>query len=541
MKSHFTALKERHVPQAAFDAQSNTGCMDKTRVRILKEIEAWIKDPDAQPICWIAGMAGTGKTTIAKTVCERVSADPEIMLGGSFFCSRTAGAAQRDIRCVVPTLAQLLSRQSAAFSCTLAAEIGRDPDLQHKHVMVQVKLLLYTPLLALKDSTKPILLVIDALDECGSETVDLDEESHQSVSELLEALVNSSSSSTKLPVKFLLTSRPEIYIRETTVSDKEVSQILRLHAINKEEVDADIHWYITESLNTRLSNKPSIRAMFSESVVENPVQLCDGLFIVASTTIKHTFGAGAALAEVRYKKLLNDSRDGLHARVTGPLDRMYEVILEDAARQDDRAALLQLLAALLSARMALSVAALAGLLALEPCDVRERLSPLHAVVELPEDDNVPGLRTIHASFGDYLFGRASSHIRIPRSLGHETLAHACLHVMAMQLHFNISQSRSSYEPNPTNKPCWIASSLEYACLEWIYHVAAYRPYNGNTTSSAPVFDAKVNEIFRPKFLFWLEVISVLHKVGLASGLLLMAISVVSCFLRRYTFTHYTTG
>ena len=64
-------------------------------MRILKEIDAWIKDPEAQHICWITGMAGTGKTSIAKTICERASTDPDTMLGGSFFCSRTGISAQR--------------------------------------------------------------------------------------------------------------------------------------------------------------------------------------------------------------------------------------------------------------------------------------------------------------------------------------------------------------------------------------------------------------------------------------------------------------
>ena len=200
--------------------------MKKTRVRILNEIDEWIKDPDAQKICWITGMAGTGKTTIAKTVCERATADPDIVLGGSFFCSRTGVAAQRDISCVIPTLVQLLACQSIEFSHAVADEITRDRDLQHKHVTVQVEQLLYTPLLYLQNSSTHIIFVIDALDECGGEQVGLTDEIHHSVSELLEALVRSATNSVKLPVKFLVTSRPETHIRETSVSDAEVSQIL---------------------------------------------------------------------------------------------------------------------------------------------------------------------------------------------------------------------------------------------------------------------------------------------------------------------------
>jgi len=389
--------------------------MEKTRVRILKEIDAWIKDPDAQRICWITGMAGTGKTTITKTVCERASADPDVVLGGSFFCSRTGVAAQRDIRCVIPTLVQLLARQSIVFSQSLAEEIANDQDLQHKHVTVQVKQLLYTPLTAAKDSHTSIVFVIDALDECGDMISDLNEESHQAVSEMLEALVTSAPTAVRLPVKFLVTLRPETHIRETPVSDADFSQILRLHAVNKDEVDADINRYITGTLNTKLFGKADIRAYFTDSVVDDLVRLCDGLFIVAATALKHTFGAGANVAEARFQKLLNDSRNGFNLTAAAPLDRMYKVILEDAVSEDatELSGLLNLLASLLSARMALSVAALADIVGQKSSDVRASMSHLHAVVDVPDDDHVPGLRTVHTSFGDYLFGRAPVHIRIP--------------------------------------------------------------------------------------------------------------------------------
>jgi len=534
-----SALKERHIPRAVYDAQSNPSCMDKTRVRILNEIDAWIKDPDAQRICWITGMAGTGKTTIAKTVCERASGDLDIVLGGSFFCSRTGIAAQRDVRCVVPTLARLLARKSIDFSRALADMLARDGDLQHKHVTVQVKQLLYTPLLALKGSNTPVLFVIDALDECGDTISGLHEESHQAVSEMLEALVTSAPAAVRLPVKFLVTSRPETHIRETPVSDADFSQILRLHAVDKEEVDADIDRYITATLNAKLSGRSGIRAHFTETVVDDLVKLCDGLFIVAATALKHTFGAGASAAEGRFRNLLNNSRDGLSVSAAAPLDRMYKIILDDAATEDaeELSGLLRLLASLLSARMALSVAALADILGQKPSDVRASMSRLHAVVDVPDDDDVPGLRTVHASFGDYLFDRAPVHIRIPRSHGHIALVHGCLNIMRDRLHFNVSQSISSYEPNPTTKPDSITLSLEYACLHWAHHIVGSKSHENGATSCTP-FDTRIGQIFRPKFFFWLEVLSVLHRVGLAYGLLTSAASVVSCFLYEMQIRSY---
>jgi len=325
-----------------------------------------------------------------------------------------------------------------------------------------------------------------------------------------------------------VTSRPETHIRETHVSDADFSQILRLHAVSKEEVDADIDRYITATLDAKLFGKPSIRAHFTESVVDDLVRLCDGLFIVAATALKHTFGAGASAAEGRFKKLLNDSQDGLNVSAAAPLDRMYKIILEDAAAEDstELSGLLSLLASLLSARMTLSIVALADLMGQEACIVRASMSRLHAVIDVPDDDLLSGLRTVHASFGDYLFGRAPTHIRIPRILGHSTLAQGCLNVMRHRLHFNISQSVSSYEPNLPTRPTSITLSLEYACLHWAYHIVGSKPHD-NSASSSTSLHTRIGQIFRPKFLFWLEVLSVLHRFGLAYGLLLSAASAVS--------------
>jgi len=483
-------------------------------------------------------MAGTGKTSISKTVCKRANANPRITLGGSFFCSRSTGlAAQRDIRCVIPTISQLLALQSAEFRLALAETV--EPGIQYKEASVQVEQLLYTPLSALKDSQKPILFVIDALDECGGETSDgmLDDANcHTVVSSMLEALVNLTQSNSRLAVKFLVTSRPETQIRDTPISNDKLSRILRLHTIDIAEVDADIRRYIVQTLDVKLSSKPKLRAGISTDEIEDLVRLCDGLFIVAATALKHTMGAGADAAVAKFKRLLNASRDNLSLPAATPLDNMYALILHEAASVDgseaaDLPALLRLLAALLAARMKLSIEALSDLLGVETYDVRASLSRLHSVVHVPEEDDVPGLRTVHASFGDYLHGRAASHLRFTRTFGQAVLAHGCLDVMGGHLHFNISHSPSSFHSNTPTRPDEITLALEYACLHWAHHVVACEARN-ETVSDVPSLHIEISQKFRPNFLFWLEVLSVLGKIRLATGLLSIASAVVSHLMQE---------
>ena len=59
------------------------GCLSGTRTRVLREIEDWLSDDDS-PFFWLNGLAGTGKTAIARTVVERLSEARTVV---SFFCS----------------------------------------------------------------------------------------------------------------------------------------------------------------------------------------------------------------------------------------------------------------------------------------------------------------------------------------------------------------------------------------------------------------------------------------------------------------------
>jgi len=463
-------------------------------------------------------MAGLGKSSITWTISLRADDDPEIIFGGSFFCSRSTGlAAQRDIRCVIPTLAQLLARQSPEFSVALAAELALDPDVLEQQVEAQVRKLLYKPLGALRGAPRPVLFVIDALDECGGETGNeaLDNcDSHRIVSDVLEALVALFCTEHRLPVKFLVTSRPETHIRDTPVSDEMFSKVLRLHTVDKDEITADIRLYIAN----QLSSTPRLRSQFTTADYDSLVRVCDGIFIVAATALRYTLDGGRDRAAVRFRTLLDASKGTLSINAAAPLDRMYSVILSDAASTDELPALRQALAAILVARMSLSVSALADLLEVTTADILATLSFLHSVIHVPDDDDddEASLRPLHASFGDYLFERAPSHIRLAESLGHEVLAPACLRLMKRRLYFNIMQAKSSYEPNALTRPDSVTLALEYACLHWIHHVSA----------QGTRMDDTISEIFFSRLLAWLEVMSGLGEVSRAAAMMIFAAATV---------------
>jgi len=260
-------------------------------------------------------------------------------------------------------------------------------------------------------------------------------------------------------------------------------------------------------------------AWFTNGYVETLAERTDGLFIFAATATKYILDGRKGFREQRLAKLTSPLQATSNALIA-PLDTMYALILMEASRSDimdvdELQQVLKVLAAILSTRMTLSVKALADLLDLSTRHLRGCLDRLHAVVLLPEDDHDASLRTLHASFGDYLFTRAATGIRIASTLGHNELAHGCLRRMAQEdFDFNISRSSSSQVPNPETEPDWISLSLRYACLHWAHHI--------QYASGQSLFDDAINTVLRPKFLFWLEVLSVLGEVGRASGLLRIA-------------------
>ncbi|KAJ7813546.1 hypothetical protein B0H13DRAFT_1925368 [Mycena leptocephala] len=66
--------------------QGSSECMPGTRVGVLTELMAWASDPESPPIYLLTGMAGAGKTAIARSFARLI--DAEMFLGASFFCSR---------------------------------------------------------------------------------------------------------------------------------------------------------------------------------------------------------------------------------------------------------------------------------------------------------------------------------------------------------------------------------------------------------------------------------------------------------------------
>ncbi|KAF8542372.1 hypothetical protein BDD12DRAFT_802967 [Trichophaea hybrida] len=91
-KQHQDLSKLHCVDGAAFNSrlwEHESQCLPDTRVDLLQQIITWSKDPTGACIFWLNGIAGAGKSTIARTVARTWSIRNN--LAGSFFFSKGRG------------------------------------------------------------------------------------------------------------------------------------------------------------------------------------------------------------------------------------------------------------------------------------------------------------------------------------------------------------------------------------------------------------------------------------------------------------------
>jgi len=84
--------KANSADGAAFNSllwQHESSCLQNTRYGLLLDVARWSRNPRDACIFWLSGMAGTGKSTVSRTVARRWS--DEKRLGASFFFSRGQG------------------------------------------------------------------------------------------------------------------------------------------------------------------------------------------------------------------------------------------------------------------------------------------------------------------------------------------------------------------------------------------------------------------------------------------------------------------
>jgi hypothetical protein len=509
---------------SAHDAHdlSISTCTPGTRVSLLEGLMTWATTSDSSCVFWLNGLAGTGKSTIARTLCERL--DAQGLLGASFFISRDQSE-RGDASNIVRSIAHQLAVRWRPVSDALCTELCETPTSKARSLRQQITDFIIVPARALP-ATNSLIFVIDALDEALSDL--LGRPGGNLLLLLVPQLLQLAGR-----VRLLITSRNEVPIqqmfRELSATSQTVNTV-KLHELDKVVVQDDIAIYLNHSFavirNTRLDLE--LTGWPSPAAVSILVELSGLLFIYAATAMRFVTHRKHSPPE-RLDRLLGITSNTSKSAYS-QLDRLYRQILNDAVHDADcdeaeEAALCQILQAVMAmivlAQTPLNIGAIGTLsgVGLDGC----RIMMGHLASLLADSEGC--VRVFHPSFPDFAIDAArctDSRLYVLPAVDHGLIALRCLELMNKHLHYNICTLQ---DPDVANKDVYyldealrvnISDALRYAVCFWCNHL---------TASGAPgnlLIEALAE--FCEKHLFhWVEVLSLVEHVIPVETALLRAI------------------
>ncbi|KAI9778855.1 MAG: hypothetical protein M1839_007818 [Geoglossum umbratile] len=516
-KSH-TILHRQHLEKLAvaaaapfnsYDRRKDSDCIKNTRVSLLQEIREWADGNDERPIFWLRGLAGTGKSTIARTIAHYYH--DRRRLAASFFFSRDIGGDVRDARKFFTTIAAQLARASDLLGDHICHALSQKSDVVNQVPREQWRQLILEPLLKLQCSAPrlSLALVIDALDECENEgdirtIVDLLSEAR-----LLKAV----------RLRILITSRPEIPIWQSfgEIPDTEYHDFV-LHNISRSIVDHDIRVFIKYHFGAIREKRMFDLEWPGRETVEALVKHASGLFIWAATACRF-IKDGGRFTERRLSAIL-----GSDASTTAPekgLDAIYLEVLQSSIHTDfdehetnEHCSILRgTLGTIVTLFASLSIDSLARLVNINAKDIDKSLEDLHAILDIRKDRHLP-IRLHHPSLRDFLLNRKRCddlRFGVNESIAHELIANNCIYLLSTELRRDIcglhEPGAAPGDVSDQNQKIenFLSTALQYACQYWVQHLKR---------SNAQLEDnGKTYNFLQQHLLHWFEALSLLGKIS----------------------------
>ena len=357
----------------------------------------------------------------------------------------------------------------------------------------------------LTESTISTVIVIDALDECEDE---------EPASAILSVLGRFAAD---IPmVKFFITGRPEPRIQEgfrlPLLAD--ATGVFVLHEVEPSQVGNDIRLFFRHSFAELRHQRRGLDDWPTEEQVDLLCERAGGLFVYAMATVRFV-GERNNSPKKQLDHLLQSQGSSLfegrtRLKTNATLDSLYTSILQEAFgadRPENDPRIRSVLGAVVLAASPLSPSAIAALLGFEFEEVLPLLSSLHSLLVLREDTHLP-VRPFHKSFPDFIIDPArctDSRFRVFPPDHHVELLSGCLETMNRELKRNMCDlpdgvANSDVVDLKERIEEHIGQGLKYACRSWHKHLVGTIPAH-----LAPI----LHQFLEEKFLFWLEVLSVL--------------------------------
>ena len=385
--------KERHYPPK---------CHQSTRMSVLKKIMEWVENIEIiYRFMWLYGPVGVGKSAIAQTIAELYFGIN--VLAASFFFSRMAADCS-DSTLVIATIAYQLCLSIPEVRSYIEAAVERDPDILRLSLEAQVQKLIIWPLSRVNFhptssqsvSSRPNLIVIDGLDECGNE------DTQRCLLDALSGIFKSHS----FPIYFLVTSRPEQHIHDFFHAEPLSSMTTFISLDDSYFPDNDIQ-VLLDSEFDEIKREHRIPAPWpSEMEVKQLVQQSSGQFLYASMVVKYV-KCPHHLPKARLDNIIT----GRGSDAFADLDALYTRIFSSV---DDIHTVLQVLSILLFSREhwfphTVNLKLVQDLLDLQGDALHRKLIRLRSILNIPAlDDDRTEIRILHPSLRDFLQDRTRS-------------------------------------------------------------------------------------------------------------------------------------
>ncbi|KAF8649166.1 hypothetical protein AX16_005964 [Volvariella volvacea WC 439] len=404
--------------RAVFNGDDRDGapkCHPETRRSIIDDIKHWATGVGADTgVLWLKGPVGTGKSAIARKVCEDLDKQNPRLLAGSFFFWRN-DRIRNSLRTFVSTIVQRLIVFSEVGEQIYRA-LANDPSTLDHTPEVQWETLVIKPLcqgLLNTEFTQRSLIVIDGLDECEPRS------DQQQVLRLLSSLQENG---LHRRIAVLVASRPESHIRSEidTLMHGHPSLFRLPHPMlsETEESRNHMHLILTTSFNSIHHRRRQIIGNCQwppEGVVDRIIDVANGQFIYVLTIVRWLSDEDGH--PVERLESIYQPYDRHHSRAFAPLDRLYTLILETACKKQAGDLVLHCLFLLTygfhsrmhgSSKESLHQASKLSAVLQKNCGyIRLILQPLHSVLRIPDGDD-DTIHIYHKSFSEYLHDRSRS-------------------------------------------------------------------------------------------------------------------------------------
>jgi len=479
-------------------------CLPDTRVALRQQIIDWSDNCESKCIFWLNGMAGTGKSTISRTVAAELAERKR--LAASFFFSRGRGDISHAGK-FFTTIAAQLATSLPILRPAISNVINEKPDIFQQGLRNQWKHLILNPLRNAPAQSIQLVVVIDALDECDN---------MKDIQLILELLAEARDLET-IRLRILVTSRPE-----TPISlgfhelPGEAYQDFILHEVSPSIVNHDISIFFQQNLaRVKATNKQLKTPWPGEQTIELLVKKAAGLFIYAATTYRF-IKDDAYDPEDQLSTILEENTHSQSP--TEDLDVMYTNLLQHSViGKRNRmscgglvAQFKEIVGSIVIMFDVMPSRNLAELHQVKFPKLSKTLAPLHSVLNIPENEMEP-VRLFHPSFRDFLLDSRrciDPRFQIDANQGHIQLFRKCMGLIS-KLHKNICNLPEVgilvTDISGDVIQQHIPSHVRYGCRYWLDH---FQHGNPGEEDIRTIWD-----FLQQHFLHWLEALSLIGEVS----------------------------